>query len=347
MRIDQSSYTISEIADMFTRKDIVVNQQYQREGRLWPDYAKSYFIDTILEKYPFPKIYLYQTIKPGTIKPVKEIVDGQQRVLTILDFLSNKFALTSSSKRFQGFKFSDLEDQDKQDFLLYSVNADVILAVERFQLLEMFRRMNAYTLPLNSQEKRNSIYQGELKWLINELADKYSEFFEKFGVFTARQVLRMVDQEFIAELILVLDQGIKSKSEKDFETLYKKYNEANANLRRYGEMIDEVFLEIQTNFADVKNSLICKPYAVYSILCSFIHLKYGIQNGERDLGIAPINMFYRDHDRALHGLLELSASHELKDVTGNNSIYVNAATSTTTKYNQRCDRAKEIIKYLI
>jgi len=46
-------------------------------------------------------------------------------------------------------------------------------------------------------------------------------------------------------------------------------------------------------------------------------------------------------------LLELSASHELKDVTGNNSIYVNAATSTTTKYNQRCDRAKEIIKYLI
>ena len=57
MEINNSAYTIAEIIGGYTRKDIRINRSYQRSGGIWPSSAQTYFIDTILEKYPFPKLY--------------------------------------------------------------------------------------------------------------------------------------------------------------------------------------------------------------------------------------------------------------------------------------------------
>ncbi|HEX9770571.1 MAG TPA: DUF262 domain-containing protein, partial [Kiloniellales bacterium] len=79
---------------MLDRRDLVVNKEYQRGSRLWPPGPRSYFIDTILENFPFPKMYFYEYLDGESRKTRREIVDGQQRVMAIVDFLQNKFALT-------------------------------------------------------------------------------------------------------------------------------------------------------------------------------------------------------------------------------------------------------------
>ena len=82
MKIEEGNYSVAELVDWFKNKTLVVNAEYQRGGGLWPTAAKSYFIDTILRDFPFPKVYFHELVDRGTRKPRKEIVDGQQRLTT-------------------------------------------------------------------------------------------------------------------------------------------------------------------------------------------------------------------------------------------------------------------------
>src|ERR1700676_4004673 len=111
MVINHSDYTVSELVDRFKKKELIINRSYQRSADIWPDSAKVYFIDTILEKYPFPKIYLYQAYDRARKKPIVQVVDGQQRLMTIIDFMNDKFRLSKASKNYSGYVFSDLPEE--------------------------------------------------------------------------------------------------------------------------------------------------------------------------------------------------------------------------------------------
>ena len=60
MKIDNSSESIAKILEMLESKELVANHDYQRGTGIWPPGPSSYFIDTILESFPFPKIYIYE-----------------------------------------------------------------------------------------------------------------------------------------------------------------------------------------------------------------------------------------------------------------------------------------------
>ena len=115
MRIEEAKYSIVEIADWVRKRELIVNKEYQRASGLWPLSAKSYFIDTILKGFPFPKIYFHEKVDKELKKPKREIVDGQQRIVTIVEFLDNKLTLSNSSD-FEGQRFEDLEEALKDAF---------------------------------------------------------------------------------------------------------------------------------------------------------------------------------------------------------------------------------------
>lgn len=56
MEINRSSITIGEIRDMWHRKELVVNKNYQRSASVWPEAARTYLVDTILNSYVVPKV---------------------------------------------------------------------------------------------------------------------------------------------------------------------------------------------------------------------------------------------------------------------------------------------------
>ena len=169
MEINHAEYTIAEIVDRF-EKDITINRNYQRGGGIWPESAKVYFIDTILEGYPFPKLYFHQIYDRIKKKPIMEVVDGQQRILTIIEFLNDNLRLSVCSQNYRGLTFSALPDEIQEKFRMSRIQADVILSADKTKVLEMFRRMNAYTAPLNSAEQRHAKFQGKFKWFVVELS---------------------------------------------------------------------------------------------------------------------------------------------------------------------------------
>src|SRR3546814_13512234 len=84
----------------------------------------------------------------------KEIVDGQQRIKTIVRFHEDGLSLPGESK-YAGKRFSDLDEEIQNQFVSYTVSVDVIRNATSAEILQMFRRMNAYTLPLNEPQKRH------------------------------------------------------------------------------------------------------------------------------------------------------------------------------------------------
>ena len=334
-----------EISQMIERKDLLVNRDYQRGSSIWPPGPSSYFIDTILEKFPFPKIYMYEYLDKSQRGVRKEIVDGQQRIGTILRFVNNEFAVAGDSK-FAGKRFGDLDDETQENFLSYAVSVDVIRNASRAEILQMFRRMNAYTLPLNEAEKRHSSFQGGFKWLINDIADALNEMFVEFGVFTSRQIVRMSDAALISDCILSFEKGIVSTSPKDLRDLYKKYDDEINFPYDYENWILETFHYIEANFGSLRKSFIMKPYALHSLVTAMVHNKFGIPAIEAEIGVAPSGSFCHNPEQALSELTALALAHEAKELEGPHGLYVWGSTSTTDRKLRRTARVVSILRAL-
>lgn len=142
MKVEEGKYSIAELVDWYRRRELVVNTEYQRGGGLWPWPAKSYFIDTILKEFPFPKVYFHERVDKETKRPRREIVDGQQRLSTIVDFVDGGFALGKNARGLEGKRFNDLTEEQQNSFYSYTVSVDVIRNADRSEILQMFRRMN-------------------------------------------------------------------------------------------------------------------------------------------------------------------------------------------------------------
>lgn len=345
MRIQNTNISIAEIREMFERKDLVVNNEYQRNSNFWPNNAKSYFIDTILNGYPFPKVYFYESLLSETKKIRREIVDGQQRIQTIMDFLNDKFALTRASLKYSGKHFSEMAEEDQISFLSYSVPVDMILSAERNQILEMFRRMNSYTQPLNAAEKRHSDFAGEFKWFINELADEYSPMLVNFGVLTNKQVVRMADSELLTEICQIEINGIVNKSDSTLKKLYETNDKRFIKKDECDQNVREVLSFVRENLGDCARTFLFKSYVLYSLCAALIYSRWGIHKWDEALP-ASAGRFWKNPETAKTGLRALSSAHETQDTKGPFAEYVEACMSTTHRVAQRRTRAKWLLKAL-
>ncbi|MBO2925000.1 DUF262 domain-containing protein [Pseudomonas putida] len=345
MKVDESKLSVANLRDMLARGDLVSNIGYQRSPGLWPNASRSYFIDTILEGYPFPKIYFHEFLDRKTKKVRTEIVDGQQRITTIQDFLSNKFALGKNSSNFQGKRFEDLDEEVQDKFLFYTISTDVIRDASYSEILQMFRRMNAYTLPLNAAEKRHSEFFGEFKDLVTRVLD-HNHLLYEWGVFTTRQIVRMNDATFIADLVLAMDEGVVSTSDAKLNSIYKKYDTTFPQSDRVESELGTVFNTISQEFSPVRDSYFTKPHAMHALFCAIYHNMYGLPNFEAKTGIPTIGRASTcPQDRAVGNLLELAAAHESKDMS-RFPEYVDAMSGGTNRERQRTDRIVYICRAL-
>lgn len=346
MNLNVGQISLVDLVDQIGRKEIIINRDYQRGAGLWPDSARTYFIDTILEGYPFPKVYLYQVFNEKTKRPIKEIVDGQQRLTTIRDFMSDKFKLTSASKKYNGMKYGDLDEDTQRLFLTYQIELSIILSATRPELLEMFRRINAYTAPLSAAEKRHATFQGSFKWFVVEQADEFSPTLERLSILTPKQLARMGDSDFIADLVVSLEKGVIEKSAKNIENLYKKYDNEFIKAGEYQLILNDFFTILNTKFEPLHSTFMMKSYAVQTLFCAYAHCKYGLPNVEELTSVIPNKNMTFDFEKINSNLISLADAHEEQDESGTFSDYVKSCLSSTTKKIQREKRFKILLDIL-
>jgi uncharacterized protein with ParB-like and HNH nuclease domain len=81
--------SINDFREWYEASVLVLAPKFQRRS-VWPDKARSYLIDTVLRDLPMPKLFMRQEIDDSG-RTIREIVDGQQRIRTVLAYIENGF----------------------------------------------------------------------------------------------------------------------------------------------------------------------------------------------------------------------------------------------------------------
>ncbi len=161
-------WTISTLRDKYERGQIELQPHYQREyvWALRPE-LPSRLIESLLLQIPIPPLYFVR-LNTGRI----EVVDGQQRLTTLIRFVKNEFRLQKLQKldKFNGMLFRDLPDHDQEKIMDATIRSIVIDAGTNHELrYEIFERLNRGAIALNEQEIRNCAYRGPFCDLLAQL----------------------------------------------------------------------------------------------------------------------------------------------------------------------------------
>ncbi len=241
VQLSHRMYSISDIKRLRENKDLIIQPKYQRRRTKWPQTAKTSLIDTVLNNYPIQPIYLREYVTSNKERK-KEIIDGQQRISTIIEFIYDKYELSNnfSNNLLIGYKFSELPFETQQEILDYELSFISIKNATESDIISIFSRLNSYTLPLNSQEKRNALWSGQFKTLIYKLSALYSSFWNDFKIFSDKAIARMREAQIISEIIVISEIGYKKYSGKKIDEFYKKYDVEFPNYINYYESFNYV-----------------------------------------------------------------------------------------------------------
>ena len=180
------SKTISFFNYGFKNSKINLNPSYQR-GEVWCNSGKVFLINSLLCGISIPPIILNQA--DMSIDKF-EVIDGKQRISTILGFINNNFPVIIGQKKIYFSKIPDdliendnsyiLDEDYKEHFKQIEVQVTVYISLDEIKQREIFERIN-YGSPLKYGEKLKGSNSKGL-YLIEKLISNFSTNFEQIGI---------------------------------------------------------------------------------------------------------------------------------------------------------------------
>ena len=192
---------ISWFLDLRRREQLDLDPPYQRKS-VWTRGDKQFFLDTIFHNYPCPAVFLHKTIDDEG-ESVYHVVDGKQRLQTILDFVHDQVSIPRDfgDLRLAGRKWSQLDPDSKKAFWNYLITVEMLPDVDDVIVNNVFERINRNARNLMRQELRHAKFEG---WLIKRAeSEAEKQEWKDFGIVTTARAKRMSDVQFISEIIIL------------------------------------------------------------------------------------------------------------------------------------------------
>lgn len=278
---DTRVYNISDFVEWESSGLLNMSPDFQRRS-VWTESAKSYLIDTIVRGKPIPKILLTQQLKET--RNVRVVVDGQQRLRTILSYIKDDFRISKAhNQEFAGKRYSQLPEEIKRDYLKYEVGVDLLFDVEYEDVLDIFARLNTYSVKLNPQEQLNAKYLGYFKQAAYRLGYRYVGYWLDAGVLTRAQITRMAEARLSSDLMVLLIGGVQTN--KNIGQYYKKFeDEDSQDVVAAEENFDLVMTYIGEiyNTDDLKNTNFKRIHLFYSLFSAIAHGLFGLDGMDNE-----------------------------------------------------------------
>jgi hypothetical protein len=196
------------------RRNIDLEPTYQRKGRIWSTSEKAFLIDSVLNGYDVPKIYIADfTYFPSDLNRAKKayaVIDGRQRFEAFFDFFDDRFGLSDSfvyledlSVRIAGLNYSQLKSRHPKiasRFENFNLSVMSVITDDEARINDLFVRLNS-SKPLSGAEVRNAM-AGDVPILVREIAQH--EFFTQKVSFN---INRRQDHNAAAKLLLLEYRG--------------------------------------------------------------------------------------------------------------------------------------------
>lgn len=238
-RVDYESMVVQELLDAYNREELDIQPWYQRRA-VWTNPHKSYLINSIFSGMPVPTVYIRHTIDLEREKTIKEVVDGQQRIRSILGFRNGEFAARHPSHP-KRVSYSDLTPRERQHFLMTKLPVGYLVGADDRDVIEIFGRLNAVSKTLNAQEKRSARFSGEFhQFCLREAASRLA-LWRDWNLFTATEISRMTEVQFIAEISMALCAGLEDFSASRVDRAYQAWDEEFPEHTEVAERLERVF----------------------------------------------------------------------------------------------------------
>jgi len=232
---------------------------YQRRGSLWSKTKKALLIDSVLNEYDIPKIYLadftHSTSELNEAKTPYAVIDGKQRLETFFDFFEGNVVLAKDfvlddepTIDLKGFTYLDLKQRFPrvaQKFEKFSPAIMSVVTDDEDKVDEMYVRLNS-GLAVNAAERRNAM-RGPIPRLIRKLA--LHPFFTSRIAFDTS---RMAEYNTVAKILLIENRGrfvdTKAKNldrfvQENEETKIAKFEATRETIIRVLKEMTEIFHE--------------------------------------------------------------------------------------------------------
>jgi len=294
--IHSNSVKLIDLYNKIVSGSLITGPDFQRKELVWKKQHKYAFIETILQNFPFPEVYIASTdLDLNELKTKEVVVDGQQRLTTIVDYIQGRNDFSTQKSIAQ---FDNLEEQEKRDFLNYLITVKDLKDLGQDNIKEVFKRINSTNYSLNSNEVLNAEYGGgEFAIFCKMLADKnynptinetgivinadvrlfINTFFEKYGVFSDNDIKRMFDSQYIMLICSTLLEGQYFGRSSKINDYLEMYNE---EFKIYEELLNKIYsaLNLIDQFGFSEKSYWFNKANLFTLLIEIIKSKNSFDN---------------------------------------------------------------------
>lgn len=286
--------TVEQLCLMHRAGLLNLSPGFQR-NTVWTRSDRTSLIESILNGYPLPSIFLYRRQEEGSARSIHDVIDGKQRIETLFMFLGEKgFTRERFDVRLDlggGYEWWDWRKLSRKQqvvanrLMSYSLQqVEVSGAFPR--IVDLFVRINSTGKKLTSGEKRHArFYNSPFLRQAEKLTHKHEPYLLHNKVLSPGQLDRMKGHELMAELLMSIRKGgpINKKSALDKaignesvnqKALYKSV----AELNRAMGLIRRMFPKLkETRFSNISDF-----YTVFMVLWELDRDKFILSDKRRN-----------------------------------------------------------------
>jgi hypothetical protein len=151
-----------------------------------------------------------------------------------------------------------------------------LINVPDSEVLDIFSRLNSYAVVLNDQERINANHFGPFKVLADSIGHDYYEYWTTQRILTAKEILRMHEVNLVADLLIAMIDGIRSK--KQVKRYYDAYeNEFDQDVDALEKKFGAVIQKIDALFPEgISTTEFHRPPVFYSLFTAVAHCLFGL-----------------------------------------------------------------------
>lgn len=263
-KVDFDSYdiTVDELVRRVARQRIEIAPAYQRQFR-WDNARQSRLIESLLLGIPVPPLFFATNVAAGE-GTSWEVVDGLQRLLTLVNFLGDEHTRQVARIKSEPLRLTGLEilhalegvaadglPADLKDGLL-DRPVKVIVLNDKSDLqvrFDLFERLNTGGIRLTDHEVREAVFMGDFVNLLTELAE--TNIFQRLVLLPKPRQVDGTPQDHVLRFFAFRDRYLEfHHSVKDFLTDYCREAAEDPRIGERRELFHNTFNFLASAFPD-------------------------------------------------------------------------------------------------
>src|SRR5439155_18798170 len=325
---------IGLLKQLHDQGQLILAPEFQRNS-IWPRAAKAYLIDSVLNDRPIPLLFLQRVSSAQTGRPGYAVIDGQQRLRAIFEYIDGRFRLTESDKDapYYNQRYDDLDQTYRDAIDAYDLPVQELFGYTEEDIKDVFVRMNKYVVKLSPQELRHAKGTGHFKDFVESIGRW--DFWKNNRIITGQQRKRMRAVEFAAELTILLIEGPQDKKSA-IDLYYGEYKRSFSRGRWVEARLKQYIAWLATALPDLPATRYRSATDFYSLIGALHQIS---DNGETLNRIEPVPAGER--------LKEFSRKTRQKNPTGEAARYLAAASRQTDNIQPRSTRIEILSAILL